>query len=193
MLALQQFLRCYSNISQTVYKSPNLYNDAEGHTGWMLFIQTSVKFMSLLKMLQNIISSAIRPLVLLAIIPHNDSFSMGNQANLLLSHLLSAIKPLSSPFTLGTRATSFRWKLCPLRSWSHADLSKIPQNDSVFLCAMKPKAVSHQNEFVSDCLLIPTRQPWDYCQTGQPDVIWYPSLPCLLFDLLFLDSWIDVL
>ncbi len=31
------------------------------------------------------------------------------------------------------------------------------------------------------------------CQTSQPDVIWYPSLPCLFFDLLFSDSWIDVL
>jgi hypothetical protein len=48
-----------------------------------------------------------RLLVLLAIMPHNDSFSMGNQANLLLSHLLSTIKPPSSPFTLGTYATSF--------------------------------------------------------------------------------------
>jgi hypothetical protein len=94
-----------------------------------------VKFMSLLKVLQNIISSAIRLLVLLAIMPHNDSFPMGNQANLLSSHLSSAIKPPSSPFTLGTHATSFCWKLCPLWSWSRVDLSKIPQNIfSVSLC-----------------------------------------------------------
>ncbi len=161
MLELQQFLRCYSNINQTVYKSLNLHDNAEGHTGWMLFIWTSVKFMSLLKVLWNIISSAVRPLVLLAIMPHNDSFTVGNQANLLLSHLLSAIKPPSSPFTLGIHAMSFHWKRCLLWLWSCVDLSKIPQNDSVFLCAMKPKAVSHQNEFVSDWLLIPTRQPWD--------------------------------
>jgi hypothetical protein len=154
MLELQQFLCWYSNISQTVYNSLNLYDDAKGHTGWRLFIRTSVKLMSLLKVPQNIISLAVRLLVLLAMMPHNDSFSVGNQANLLLSHLSSANKPPSSPFTSGihasTCATGFCWKLCPLWSWSCVDLSKIPQNDSVFLCAMKPKALSHQNEFVSD-------------------------------------------
>ncbi len=158
----------------------------------MLFIWTSVKFMSLLKVPWNIISLAIRPLVFLAIMLHNNSFSMGNQANLLLSHLLSAIKPPSSLFTLGTHAPSLLWKLCHLWSCSRIDLSNIPQNDSVFLCATNLKAVSHQNEFVSDCLLVPTRQPKINCQTSQPDVIWCPSLPCLLFDLLFLDSWVDV-
>jgi hypothetical protein len=38
-------------------------------------------------------SSAIMPVVLLLIMPCNNFFSMGNQANLLSSHLLLAIEP----------------------------------------------------------------------------------------------------
>jgi hypothetical protein len=98
------------------------------------------------------ISLAIRPLVLLTIMPCNDFFSVDNQTYLLLSHLLSAIKPPINYFSLGTHATSFRWKLCHFRSSSCVDLffallllASTPQNDSVFLCATKSKAVSHQN------------------------------------------------
>ncbi len=47
-----------------------------------------------------IMSSAIMPLVLLAIIPCNHFFSMGNQANLLLSHLLSTMEPSINLFSL---------------------------------------------------------------------------------------------
>jgi hypothetical protein len=64
----------------------------------------------------------------------------------------SAIKPPINCFSLGTSATSFCWKLCPLWSSSCIDLffallllASMPQNDSVFLCATNPKAGCHQN------------------------------------------------
>ncbi len=99
-----------------------------------------------------IISSAIRPLVLLTIMPCNEFFFMDNQIYLLLSHLSSTIKPPINYFSLGTRATSFCWKLCPLWSSGCVDLffallllASMPQNDSVFICATNLKAASHQN------------------------------------------------
>ncbi len=49
-----------------------------------------------------IMSSAAMPLVFLAIMPCNHFFSMGNQANLLLSHLLSAMEPSINLFSLVT-------------------------------------------------------------------------------------------
>ena len=75
-----------------------------------------------------------------------------------------AIKSQINLFSLGTHAMSFHWKLCPLLSSSCVDsffvlllLANMPQNDSVFLCTVNPKAVSHQNEFVLHWLLIPAR------------------------------------
>ncbi len=103
-----------------------------------------------------IISSAVRPLVLLTIVPCNDFLSMNNQTYLLLSHFSLAVKPLINYFSLGNHAMSFRWKLCPLWSSMCIDLffallllAIMPQNDSVFLCTTNAKAVSHQ---ISICL-----------------------------------------
>jgi hypothetical protein len=47
-----------------------------------------------------IIPSAVMPLFFFAIMPHNDFFSEDSHINLLLSHLLSAIKPLIYLFSL---------------------------------------------------------------------------------------------
>ncbi len=46
---------------------------------------------------------------------------MGNQTNLMLSYLLSAIEPLIHLFSLVSLPEGFCWKLCPLWSWSCFD------------------------------------------------------------------------
>jgi hypothetical protein len=48
-----------------VYMSLNLYNNANGHNGWMQFVQTSVNFIACRLCHVMIISSAVRLLVLL--------------------------------------------------------------------------------------------------------------------------------
>jgi hypothetical protein len=45
-------------------------------------------------------SSAVMLVVLMAIMPCNNFFSVGNQGNLLLSHLLLAIEPPINQFSL---------------------------------------------------------------------------------------------
>jgi hypothetical protein len=112
MLELQQFLS---------YNSPNLYNDDKGHTGWMQFVQTSVKFMSL------------------QMVPCNDNVFSHHATSFVGHHTMQsfllhgqssqfAVVPsfvyhgtINQPILFGTRATSFRWKLCPL--WSQAALT----------------------------------------------------------------------
>ncbi len=76
MLELQQFLCRYSNISQRSTSHLIFTNNAKGQTGWMQFIQTSKNSWACRWCHVMIISSAIRPLVLLTIMPCNAFFTV---------------------------------------------------------------------------------------------------------------------
>jgi hypothetical protein len=103
-----------------------------------------------------LISSAVRLLVMLAIMPHNHFFSMGNQTILLLSHILSAIEPLINLFSLvpvpcisAGKFVLFDHKAALIFS-PLLLFPNMQQKYSVFLCATNSMAVNHQDEFVSD-------------------------------------------
>jgi hypothetical protein len=104
-----------------VYKSLNLCDNTNGHPGWMQLVQIFVKLMTL------------------QMVPCNDNFFSRHAASFYWPscHAMIfppwTIKPIAflpsfvsrqttnQPVLFGTRATSFRWKLCPF--WSHAALT----------------------------------------------------------------------
>ncbi len=135
----------------------------------------------------------------LAIMPWNDFFSIGNQANLLLSHFLSAIKPPINLFSLVAipHVSAGKFVLFGLKLlWlilCFTSACKLPSNDSVLLCANNPNAVSDQPS-AWICLIDYWSQQGDSqvdCQTNLLVVMRYPFLQCLLFDCL-LSCWLLV-
>ncbi len=141
-----------------------------------------------------IMSSAVMLLVLFAIMPCNKFFSVGNQAYLLLSYLLSAIKlpinlfslvpmpfPLETLSSLVSSCFNLFFALLLLQT-CHGMI----QCSSMIL-TQRQWAIRMNLSYTIDYWSQQGKRQVD-CQTNQPDVILYSFLPSLLFDCLLSDS-----
>ncbi len=156
-----------------------------------------------------IISSAVRLLVLLTIMPCNDFFSV--EIYLLLSHLSSAIKPPMNYFSLGT---------VPWASTGNFVLfghQAVLTNSLLYFCLqvchrmiqcssaqLTERQWAIRITFVKDWLLIPTRWPSDWLPNGPASCysksvstkpfVWLPIVGflnyCLVTSCTHVDYWL---